>query len=189
MMTQHRVRVRGWAHPGLWAALLLCASACASSAIRVESQGRNLLAASDYQTYALLTHRVGRIPSADPAIKSTIRTAMQDRGYRFAETGADLFVSYKVLLADESQDDKGAIQAQAAAAGNAEDALFAAEASNDAVSKDKVILVILQDSKTAEMVWVGWSRTKVGAKDMAESISMAVDMILEELPPRPSDEA
>ncbi len=118
---------------------------------------------------------------ADKAIETAINRVMTARGFTAqANREADLYVTYKVLTVD-----RGSAPAQAQIANpGAGDVGNLPAAEPPASQVDKLVLIQLQDSKSLQIIWVGWSRDQVDEANLAAQASRAANEILRRIPRR-----
>jgi len=146
-----------------------------------------------YRSYALLQHPVGREESVDGIIEAAIHGKMQAKGYERTEVSkAELLVSYKVLLSGELAPVSPLEDPSKARAPRSEpDALWdvvwvsvppAQGVAPRDPSRDKTLLVMLQEAHSYRVVWLGWSSTEVDRKDFVAVTKQAIDEIMARIP-------
>jgi hypothetical protein len=158
------------------AALAGTTSACAGSGLLLHeaSPGSDL---AGYRTFDVRDPAVGH---TDANLGELLRDGLTDKGYVGSET-PDIVVSYKVLVgsAKKGGADVGEV---AAASGDVDMLNVGADGSGE--SREKVLLVLIQDAQTFETIWVGWSQAKLAPREVAAASRQALTELLDRIPPR-----
>lgn len=183
---------------GAAAAMLLATVAGCKSAVQVQHQHAEDLYHGGYRTYGLLEHPVGRAAGVDEIIEASIHETMAAKGYtREDPKSADLLVSYKVLIHGEvapvgplANADLGGTwfndptrerqEPEPNAVWVAAPPVDGSRLARDA--RDKTVLVLLQESESFHVVWLGWSLAEVSPSDLASTTKHAISEIMERVP-------
>jgi hypothetical protein len=118
---------------------------------------------------------------------------MQAKGYERTEVSkAELLVSYKVLLSGELAPvtplgDAATERAPRSAPDALWDDVWVSVPSGQGVaprdpSRDKTLLVMLQEAHSYRVVWLGWSSTEVDRQDLAAVTKQAIEEIMAKVP-------
>lgn len=146
-----------------------------------------------YQTFHVLQQPVGQAPASDVRLAGIMEAAMSDLGYKPAALGqADLIVSYKLLLSGQPVDAAplrpGARLRGVPPLGAAWDGALHAEFMDDvavaSAAKRKVLLVLLQETGTYRVVWIGWAMGDVGADEIDSRALDSIRTIMKHVPRR-----
>jgi len=156
-----------------WAAVALSLSACAHP-VDVKHQG-DASFHREYQTYTVLYHPVGSSANTRTIFENAVHQAMTAKGYAQAprET-ADMFINFKALTTSEDNAPAGGRNP-----GGVDDG--PSVGSGDAT---KVVMVTIEDARSDEIMWVGWSTGAYETDDVLTKTREAVDGILSLVPAR-----
>lgn len=163
------------------------------SAVQVRHEEASSVSHGPYRSYALLQHPVGREESVDGIIEAAIHGQMQAKGYERTEVSkAELLVSYKVLLSGELApvsplEDPSKERPPRSEPDALWDDVWVSVPSAQGVaardpSRDKTLLVMLQEAHSYRVVWLGWSSTEVDRKDFVAVTKQAIDEIMAKIP-------
>ena len=159
------------------AALLLCA-ACASSNV-IRSQAATSARTTAYDTFRLNEPTVGQ---TDPELARTLVEGLESKGYRRAGEGAELVVTYKLLLGSMGGSDP---EGQERTAIVHDDMFSRGDTAEERESK--ILLVLIQDARTLDTLWVGWSHAEAPEDQVASRARSALAELVTRIPSR--DEA
>lgn len=176
----------------LLAGVLAFLAACGGGARAVQQnavpRGNN-----PYQSYAVLDHAVGASAPVDTLIVQNLHHTMGLKGYeRRTAAEADLLVSYKVLTSGERAPVAplhGPLPSASAFPNDVRGAWgvdvlqadFVAPSRGDA-SREKVLLVTLQDTRTFRVVWLGWTEVEFTDATLHARTSEAIGTITVGIP-------
>lgn len=156
-------------------ALALALVGCGGS---MQVQHETTTSASGHSTYAWVTHEIARHPDVDAVAQTRVDAAMEQRGFTKVEPAdADLILTVKVLIhaTEAGMPDNPA-------AGASADIAAGLEGSSQDREHDKIIVVFLQDRRSHEIVWLGWSRAQVAESRIGALALEALPALLAELP-------
>jgi len=174
------------------AALCVVLGGC-GSAVQVRHEEASAVSHGPYRSYALLQHPVGREESVDEIIEAAIHDQMRAKGYERTEVSkAELLVSYKVLLSGELApvsplEDSAKERAPRSEPDALWDAIWVSVPPAQGVSprdpsRDKTLLVMLQEAHSYKVIWLGWSSAEVDRKDLAAVTKQAIEEIMAKIP-------
>jgi hypothetical protein len=137
-------------------------SACASSgkSAKIRYDMERGFDAAQYRDYHVIEHGVAQHEKLGPIMKAAVNRTLATKGYRAVDKAkAATYVSVKLLLGAE----QGQLNSNAAGAGRG--GVFDAFEGMEAVdrTRDKTMVVFLQDAKTHRIVWVGWSQITISS--------------------------
>jgi len=180
--------------------LALLVAACASGLLgcgtssTVRHENSMVSGTTVYATYAVLDHPVGHAGSLDGRVTQSIHQVMGLKGYeRRAADQSDLLVSYKFLLSGE-RGPLAPLHGPLPPAGaqpndvrgrawgvDVLEADFVGAMQPDA-PREKVLLVMLQDSRTFRVVWMGWAQSEVMDSTLERQTDEALARIMIGIP-------
>jgi hypothetical protein len=152
-------------------------SACKSSMVLLHEEAPDLRV-EDYRTFRVNDPSVGE---TDAQLGRIIRNGLDEKGYEEKTEAADLVVTYKLLVGSAKK--PGADVSEVAAASGDVDMLAIGE-DGAGESRNKVLLVLIQDSETFETLWVGWSQANLSARELEERAREAVRELMDRVPAR-----
>jgi len=164
--------------PALFA-LGVVAFGCKSSTVLLHERAPNVQF-SEYGTFRVNEPKVGEM---DRELTRLIREGLATKGYRESETNPDLVVTYKLLVGSAKKD--GADVGEVARASGDVD-LLNVGADGTGESRNKVLLVLLQDAETFETLWVGWSQANLSTQKLEAEARSAIAELVERIPTRSS---
>ena len=170
-----------FANPRATLALLaggaLALSACKSSMVLLHEEAPDLRV-EDYRTFRVNDPSVGK---TDAQLGRIIRDSLNGKGYEETDDAPDLGVTYKLLVGSAKK--PGADVSEVAAASGDVDMLAIGE-DGAGESRNKVLLVLIQDSETFETLWVGWSQANLSARELEERARDAIRELMDSVPAR-----
>lgn len=141
-------------------------------------------ASSSLRTYAVLDHAVGQRASIDSQLEAAMHARLAELRYeRVPRAEADLLISYKLLLSDERHVAvaplQGPLIAPVGDVGSfGADQLVIETAQMDEPSREKILLVLVQERRTMRTLWLGWASGRVDSDDIdARTLSALSDVI------------
>lgn len=135
---------------------------------------------SAYRTFRIMEPSVGE---RDQELTRLIRDGLGDKGYTESSGSSDLVVTYKLLVGSAKKD--GADIGEVANASGDVD-LLNVGADGTGESRNKVLLVLIQDAKTFETLWVGWSQANLSKRDLETRSRDAITELVDRVPARAS---
>lgn len=143
------------------------------------------------RTYAVLDHAVGQRASIDGELETAIHAHLGELQYeRVPAAEADLLVSYKLLLSDERHVAvaplHGPLMAPVGDIGNfGGDQLYVESVQMDEneSTREKVLLVLVQERRTMRTLWLGWASGRVDSSDIDARTLSALSEVISRLPP------
>ncbi len=161
------------------AASLLVLSGCSRQKLQVSHQIADDIKPG-LKTYALVDHPVGHTPSTKNAFNERIHSVMREKGYILAaRQDADLFVSFKTLVMTDGETTS---KASPASKSNSDRTIMVGTGSAEDLRK--VVLVMLEEASSDEVMWVGWSTNEVRSHRVVPSTTASIDQILARIPRR-----
>ena len=163
--------------PGSWlAAAALLAAGCATST-EVRSQAATGAAPGDYASFRLNEPTVG---PADATLSQMLVEGLEAKGYEQGGPDAGLVVTYKLLLGSAGGEESASNTPTIV-----HDDMFSRPVAP--AKESKILLVLIQDSRTLDTLWVGWSQAETREQDVEQRARRALEELVEQLPSR--DEA
>lgn len=157
-------------------AAALSLGACKSSMVLLHEEAPSF-EAQRYQSFRLNQPSVGEV---DAELGRLIREGLIVKGYREADDAADIVVTYKLLVGSAKK--PGADVSEVAAASGDVD-MLAIGTDGAGESRNKVLLLLVQDAETFDTLWVGWSQANLSARDLQDRARVAISELLSRLPP------
>lgn len=152
-------------------------SACKSSMVLLHEVAPDFRV-DRYETFRVNEPEVGEI---DKKLGRIIASGLENKGYREVGDDADMIVTYKLLVGSAKK--PGAdVSEVARASGDVDMLAIGAEGSGE--SRNKVLLVLIQDTESFETLWVGWSQANLSADDLEERARTAIGELVDRVPTR-----
>lgn len=171
------MRATPFSTPLLALSLAMGVSACGGSSLLLhEASPTNDL--RDYRSFQLREPQVGQL---DDELSRLIRSGLEDRGYREDPQTGELVVTYKLLVGN-SKKDGADVSEVARATGDVDMLAIGGQGAGE--SRNKVLLVLIQDAQTFETVWVGWSQENLSSQDLEVKARQAIGELVDRLPRR-----
>lgn len=151
---------------------------CASSSV-VRHQEADATQTAGYATFRLNEPTVGE---TDPELYQLLVRGLEAKGYRQVDQDAELVVTYKLLVAPTTA------STEPSRASTAADDMFSFTPAYDD-SQNKVLLVLIQDARTLDAVWVGWSQADAPEDEVESRARVALGELVDRIPARSDDAA
>jgi hypothetical protein len=153
---------------------LMCA-ACASSNV-IRSQEADEVRTTAYDTFRLNEPTVGQ---TDPELARALIDGLESKGYRRGGEGAQLVVTYKLLLGSMDGRDSEGDESPAIV----HDDMFSRSETPEE-RESKILLVLIQDARTLDTLWVGWSHAEAPEDEVARRARSALSELVKRIPSR-----
>lgn len=152
---------------------LLMLAGCART-VPVSFQGPAKLS-PELKTYAVLVHPVGTTLSTNDIFMRGVHEAMTSKGYVAApHAEADVLVSFKALMGSKNDDQ----------ASNQAGPTVGVGTTSSGGDIRKVVMVLLEEARTDQIMWVGWSSVEVPDHQAVMRARESIQRILDGIPPR-----
>jgi hypothetical protein len=157
-----------------WLAPLLIAG-CASSPV-IGSREAASARPMEYSTFRLNAPTVGQ---TDPELARSLIQGLEAKGYRPVGEDAELVVTYKLLFG--SMDESASDGSEAPAI--VHDDMFSSSLTTEE-RESKILIVLIQDARTLDTLWVGWSHAEAREDEVESRARQALTELVTRIPER-----
>lgn len=173
-MSESRAR-RGALGACIFSSALLAGGCAGSSVLR--HQEASSAQTTEYSTFRLNEPTVGQ---TDPELARLLLEGLEEKGYRQVGAEAELVVTYKLLVGTVNDDGAGSPDEPAIV----HDDMFSRGTTAEE-SHNKILLVIIQDARTLDTLWVGWSQADLAEDEIETRARDALVELMDRIPDRP----